>query len=157
MTGMIGADPQELKDLAGTMDEGAKTLDAAKMRLKSSFQNIKWNGDDAQRAKSNFAGKHAPQLSRVADMLRETAAQLRKDTQEQVSASAASGGGGGLYVMPLPLKILPDVKNGDSGFGPIAKTLPLIIDADDLPEFRERLEDLARPPVYEAFSGPESE
>ena len=171
MTGMIGADPQELKDLARTMDAGAKTLDVAKMRLKSSFQNIKWNGDDAQRAKSNFAGTHVPQLSRVADMLRETAAELRKDAQEQVTASAA---GGGLRVMPLPVNILPDVKNGHGLLGPIARALPLIIDADDLADIREGLhalpdhvndfrgppvsiDNLTQAPVHEDYSGPESE
>lgn len=132
MTGMIGADPQDLESLAGTMAEGAKTLDAANMRLKSSFQHAKWHGDDAQRAKADFAGKQAPQLSRVADILRDTAKQLRRDAQEQVRASAADGGAGpggfgGFKAMPLPapVTLLPPGAGGDASLGGVAaKPLP---------------------------------
>lgn len=128
MSGLIGADPQDLNNLATAMDQGARSLDQARTQLGGFIKNVRWNGEDAFRARSNFNTKHAPQLSTAAVMLRETADRLRKQATEQENASAADGGelGTGAGFAQDPGRNLPFLGGAkgevDVGFGPDGET-----------------------------------
>lgn len=90
MSGMIGANPQDLNDFARQLDQGARILEQSRTQLAGRFQNVRWNGPDAANAKAAFNASQGPSLSVAAAMLKDTANKIRNNAQEQLSTSAES-------------------------------------------------------------------
>lgn len=129
MSGFIGANTEDLRGLARHMDGSADQLDRLREDLAGRFHSVRWEGDDAHRAKGEFRTRHARKILQVAALLRETADLVRKNAQEQTDTS--SGGGGGLLGLniarPLPLIIpLPDHLDL-----PVAQRAPATLPAPD--------------------------
>lgn len=95
MSGMLGADPEDLRGLAAVMDTGAKSLESTCSALRNGFSRTRWNGQDASNVVGSFHANQAPKLLSTAAMLRENAELLRRNADEQTRASAAVGGSAG--------------------------------------------------------------
>lgn len=175
MSGFIGSDPEELHNLARHMDGSADQLDGVREQLGARFQSVRWAGADAERAKEEFRTLHVRKIAQAAVMLRDTAARVRKNAQEQTTASSGAGAGsggsgleigtarplyidGGLPTLQEPFHALPDRLNVADvpGLEVPFQTLPDRLDVADVPEFLERPVDQMSPIAYEAFSEPET-
>lgn len=95
--GMIGADPQSLRDLAKIMANSSTSVDQTATTLSATIQATRWNGDDAARFKSSWARTLQPTVSAAAKLLNDTSNKLIQQAAEQEKASNGyeSGAGGG--------------------------------------------------------------
>lgn len=90
--GLIGADPEELLVLAGTMRQSAQQLDAASKSLTGKISiNMRWQGPDAARLRSHWQTRHAPRLRAATVTLNECAELLSRQALEQIAASSELG------------------------------------------------------------------
>lgn len=113
--GMVGADPQQLIELASTMRRAATTLDDASNTLTSKISHgLHWHGPDADRLRSQWRSLHVPAINSASSLMNNCSEQLIKQADEQTAASAATGGPGGTggsgwtdgttALQPLPAK-----------------------------------------------------
>ena len=90
MTGsMIGADVDALRTLAAEFERDADRLSVLADGLGASLQSVHWAGADAARA-GGVAHRGQPRIRAAADRLRQAAADLRWQAEEQGAASAAA-------------------------------------------------------------------
>ncbi|GGH42225.1 hypothetical protein [Microbacterium album] len=108
MSGMYGADVAQLRQLAGHFSSAADRLDADRMTVGNAIRIQAWFGPVAVRFRAQWDSEHSVKLKVAAARLRDAAAALRRNADEQERASAvdsgrgfagAGGGGGG---GPLP-------------------------------------------------------
>lgn len=166
MSGFIGADPDELRNLAKQMASSAERLDEVRTELVNYYQRVRWAGDDAQRAKGEFRTVHARKMRQVTSMLRETADLVRSQAQEQTDTSSnGTGFPDGLAIaQPLPdFRTLPDETGGfvrpaeDASLQPDGEIFPEWAPAGEHSDLWETPEAADRPHVYEAYTEPESQ
>ncbi len=94
--GFLGADPQQLIELAGTMRTAADALDDASKNLTGKIaHNLRWQGPDAERLRSQWHSQHVPRISSASALMNSSSDHLIKQADEQIAASAADGGSGG--------------------------------------------------------------
>ena len=94
--GFLGADPQQLMELAGTLRNTAASLDDASRTLSGKLtHNLRWQGPDADRLLNEWMSGHSPRIKSVSALLDNCAANVLRHAEEQLSASAANGGPGG--------------------------------------------------------------
>lgn len=155
MSGFIGADPEELRNLAKHMDNSAEQLDGTRADLLSNFQRVRWVGEDANRAKGEFRASHAKKIQQATSMLRETADLVRKQAQEQTQASSSGSAFpiGMVIAKPLPAFIPSPDQVPPPNLVTLPDKLPVGFTSPDWFE----APDLEAPyPVYEAYTGPEA-
>lgn len=92
---MLGADPEQLRDLARLFGESANILDRSATTLHPAIMNARWGGPDAERFRSEWASRLRPHLGTVRDLLTGTSQELVAQAREQEQASAAGDAGGG--------------------------------------------------------------
>lgn len=91
MTGsMIGADVDALRTLAAEFERDADRLSVLADGLGASLQSVHWAGADAARAREAWRTEGQPRIRAAADRLRQAAADLRWQAEEQGAASAAA-------------------------------------------------------------------
>lgn len=101
MDGFLGADIADLRDFAKTMDKASHALIQQARALSSAVNEPRgWRGPDAERFRQTSNSSHRPTLAATSRSLQEAADLLRKNAQEQETASSAgsmdgSGGSGG--------------------------------------------------------------
>lgn len=107
--GFLGAEPQQLIELAGTMRDAAAKLDGASKSLTGKISlNMRWQGPDAARLKSDWHSRHVPRIAAASALLNNSADGIIKQANEQISASAAmgtadgAGNAGGMTAPPPP-------------------------------------------------------
>jgi uncharacterized protein YukE len=85
---IIGMDIDGVRNLAGQMDNTAAQIEQLMGALNGALDGIEWIGPDRERFVSDWHGTFVPQLTTVANSLRDTAnaARINADEQEQASA-----------------------------------------------------------------------
>lgn len=91
MTGMYGADVEQLRSLARQFDDAAARLDATRSNVGGAIQSAAWKGPDAGHFRSDWAGQLSPRVSGAAESLRAAAKSLRHNADSQERTSAADG------------------------------------------------------------------
>jgi|GEM_PF-5511609 uncharacterized protein YukE len=94
-TGFVGADVQQLKDLAAQMTGAGESLATIEGRLTALVSQTRWTGHDASAFMSDWHRAHRVGLRTVTQTLRETAVELRRNAAEQEAASHGGGGASG--------------------------------------------------------------
>jgi hypothetical protein len=96
MTGVIGMDPAQVRDLARLLDVSSRSLDDMASLVGTAIRGTSWGGADAEQFRHAWFGRHAPVLRQVGVALHETSrtALTDADQQEDASSSTTSGGGG---------------------------------------------------------------
>jgi hypothetical protein len=94
-TGLVGADVQQLRDLANQFDRGAQDLQSAAATVTRGVQAQFWMGHVALRFKTTWETQHSVRLKNAAQAMKDGAEALRRDADEQDRASRGDVGGGG--------------------------------------------------------------
>lgn len=94
MADMIGADPNELRNLAAQMRGAADELDGHSSALTSLLGSVDWVGDFASRFLSSWSGGHRVRLQSTSQFIRDAASELERNADEQVNASDSAGTSG---------------------------------------------------------------
>lgn len=89
---MLGADVAALNGAADQLNAAADELDASAAGLASTLGTLRWIGAVAVRFTDLWGSEHQPRMQKTTGFLRENAARLRKQADEQQRASAADGG-----------------------------------------------------------------
>lgn len=92
---MIGADVQDLRELAKLFHKYASALDNTSQQLHSTIMPARWNGPDAERFRQDWTSRIRPQIKSAGAMFTDTSQKLQAQAQDQEEASSASGPGGG--------------------------------------------------------------
>ncbi|MHB1139808.1 MAG: hypothetical protein ACYC2O_12705 [Microthrixaceae bacterium] len=85
----LGADIEQLQELARALRDGARRVDDAHGVLESRRRAVTWTGPDARRFAQDWQGVHAPALRAMGDRWRHAAATLDAHCDEQRRASDA--------------------------------------------------------------------
>jgi hypothetical protein len=93
MTSMIGADADSLDALSHELESCASRVRAGSARLSSALGAAPWSGSDADAFRHRWAQDHRPCIAAAASFLDEASSALRRNAEEQRSASAASAAG----------------------------------------------------------------
>ncbi len=93
--GMLGANPEQLRELAKLLSESSGKLDSAASSLHPTIANARWGGPDAERFRHNWNARLRPQLRTVSGLLGDVSKQVNAQAAEQEKASAAEDTGGG--------------------------------------------------------------
>ena len=85
MSGMVGMDIAGVRQLSKLM---LTKVDNAAKQITKQLNSVKWVGNDAQRFRNDWNGRHTAALRNVCDELRTAGKQVAKDADEQEKASA---------------------------------------------------------------------
>lgn len=92
--GMIGADPDQLRDLAKIMESSGRELRQASSSLNGVIARVRWNGPDSEKFRGQWNNGMRKTLHTTAVMLSDHSSLLKIQAEEQIKASASDGGGG---------------------------------------------------------------
>lgn len=155
--GMFGADADQLDRLAAEFSSTADTLDSERNTLSGTLNRIEWLGEIATDFTSDWTNIHVRKIGLSTTFLRDSAKELRRQAEEQRTASAASGGvpqGGpgnpgnpGTPVVPTPKDLTQDkadriaelLKQAKTEVGLVKKLVSLGQNLDKLAEAEENL------------------
>jgi uncharacterized protein YukE len=98
---MLGADPEELDRLAVTFDRSAQTLERLRQQIAATVAASYWQGQEADRFRSEWSGRLGPTIASAAAMLQASASYVRVKAQEQIAASSAGLTGPGSLLSSL--------------------------------------------------------
>ena len=73
---MLGADPEELRNLAKLLKKYSSVLDTTSSNLNPTIMHSRWNGPDAQRFRQDWTSRIRPQIKSVSAMFIDTYQQL---------------------------------------------------------------------------------
>lgn len=89
--GVVGADVDQMRALARTLQQAADRLEAASVAVTGSLSSVPWRGPDAERYRSQWHGQSRATMRGVAGALRDAANTVERNAGEQEHASAATG------------------------------------------------------------------
>lgn len=92
--GMIGANPEELRALAGIFGAKAETARTGRTTTETEVDGVEWLGPDADAFRDRYRGEVAPTLGDLAAKLDEARAELERQAQEQDDCSKGRPLGG---------------------------------------------------------------
>lgn len=95
MSGMVGADLEQLRSLAASYDRAATQLRQTSTAVRNGIQISAWVGPFAIRFRRMWDSEHSVQLIRAAAALSAQARVLRLEADQQEHASKAAGGSTG--------------------------------------------------------------
>ncbi|MBP2413409.1 uncharacterized protein YukE [Arthrobacter stackebrandtii] len=93
--GMIGADPEQLRDLAKTMATSGETLTQLSSTLHNVISRAQWNGPDSEMFRGRWNNGLRLTLHDTGATLTQQSAAIKAQADEQEQASADTGGGTG--------------------------------------------------------------
>lgn len=93
MSGMVGADVEQLRALAGSFERAAEQLRQTSTKVRTGIQISAWVGPFAVRFRKTWDSEHSVKLTRASTALSAQARQLRQEADQQASASSAHAGG----------------------------------------------------------------
>lgn len=88
MGAMIGMDVAGVRQLSKLMLQKADEIDNASKAITKQLNSVKWVGNDAQRFRNDWNGRHTSALRNVTNDLRQAGKQAAKDADEQEKASS---------------------------------------------------------------------
>lgn len=100
MTGLIGMDPGQVRDLARLLDVSSRSLDDVASLVGTAIRGTSWGGADAEQFRHAWFGRHAPVLRQVGIALHETSRTALADADQQEDASALATAGAGRSGIP---------------------------------------------------------
>ena len=107
---LLGADPDELKEMGSRMDSSADQVDHLTAGITALLSFTRWEGADGARFRSEWNGRLRGQLNTVAAALRECGNTLRDNATQQADASKADEGLAGVLSLALGITtVLGDV------------------------------------------------
>lgn len=83
-----GMNIEAVRELAGQMDSNADQIQTLLADLGSRLENTEWIGPDRDQFVGEWQGTFVPQLTAVANTLRDTANKARSNAEQQEQASA---------------------------------------------------------------------
>jgi uncharacterized protein YukE len=89
MPGFLGMDTDAIRNLAAQFDSKAGEIDQIANVLTATLNGARWEGPDATRFRGDWSGTHHPQLTAVAQALREAATAAKNNAMQQENASNA--------------------------------------------------------------------
>jgi hypothetical protein len=89
--GVVGADVDQMRALARTLNQAADRLEAASATVTGSLSSVPWRGPDAERYRSQWHGQSRATMRSVAGALRDAATTVERNAGDQEHASAATG------------------------------------------------------------------
>lgn len=92
--GMLGADPEQLRDLAKSLNRSGEDLNRAASTLQEGVTRLRWVGPDADAFKNRWSSHMRPTLRTAAGELDRVSRTLLAQAEEQERASSDTGGGG---------------------------------------------------------------
>lgn len=92
---MLGAAPEELRELAKTMSLSGQDLDNTATSLQAAVTRTQWSGFDADSFRNRWASALRPTLRTAGASLENMSKMLLAQADEQEKASADTGGSGG--------------------------------------------------------------
>lgn len=99
---MLGADPEQLRDLAKLFSDSSATLDSSAGSLHPAVMQARWHGPDAERLRHDWSSRMRPQIVSAGNLLRAASQQLDAQAMEQQNASSGNAdGGGGFNIVPI--------------------------------------------------------
>lgn len=98
--GLIGADPQQLRDLAKTLETSGNTLKQLSMTLHGSISSARWNGSDSERFRGQWNNGMRLKLRTTGESLSDYSAILTAQAKEQEQASSDTGAAGNMAGNP---------------------------------------------------------
>ena len=90
--GLVGANPDQLDELAARMNSGADTLEAVRQAIFLSLRRTEWPGPDGDQFRHDWDHRHARVIATAVTALREAARVLRVNAAEQRGASLDGSG-----------------------------------------------------------------
>lgn len=90
-TGMLGANTDELRALAGIYGKKAEAVSNAERVTVPEVEGVKWEGPDAEKFKREYGSVVAPSIRDLASRLRTAQAELTKQAGDQDTCSQAKG------------------------------------------------------------------
>lgn len=93
--GLVGANPEQLDDLAVRMNSGADTLEGIRHTIRLSLGRTEWPGPDGDQFRHDWDHHHARVIATAVTALREAARVMRANADQQRAASGADSAGGG--------------------------------------------------------------
>jgi len=93
MSAFVGANPEELRELADLFANMAGTLEQIRSQIGRSLNTAEWYGDEADSFRSSWLARHAATVEEVSRALSGAATRLRFECSQQLSASGGSGAG----------------------------------------------------------------
>lgn len=93
IVGKLGADVDQLDQLAMNLDRAAARLEGNASVIEGQVRELWWSGSVADRFAASWASVDRRHLSTIAGSMREVAKRVRLDAQQQRLASGSSGSG----------------------------------------------------------------
>lgn len=84
-----GMDTDAVRALAGQLNGKAAEIEQIANMLTATLNGVHWEGPDATRYRGDWTGTHHPQLTVVAQALREAAAAANNNASQQEAASTS--------------------------------------------------------------------
>lgn len=119
-----GADADALDRLAGQIEQGASHIEGTYGPVRQSFHGSSWQGVDADQFASEWDGPSKSRLTNTATALRDAAKTLRKNANEQRTASDMASGSSGRRAEVNPPQ--PSKPSGWSRVGRILSDIPVV-------------------------------
>ncbi|GAA2405778.1 WXG100 family type VII secretion target [Mycolicibacterium llatzerense] len=82
-----GIEPEQMDQMGRQFESKAAEIQSLVSQLGRAVESVGWSGPDADRFKTDWQGKHAAELKSVSEALRNAAQSIRRNMQEQQSAS----------------------------------------------------------------------
>lgn len=87
---MWGANPEQLLEVATLVGNAANAFESIRASVGSIFMSVEWNGMDANMSREIWFSKLSPKLEQCTAMLNEVEADLKRNAQQQITASDGS-------------------------------------------------------------------
>jgi uncharacterized protein YukE len=82
-----GIETEQMDQMGRQFESKAAEIQSLVAQLGRAVDGVGWSGPDADRFKTDWQGKHATELNAVSEVLRNAAQSIRRNMQEQQSAS----------------------------------------------------------------------
>jgi uncharacterized protein YukE len=82
-----GIESEQMDQMGRQFDSKAAEIQSLVSQLGRALEGVGWSGPDADRFKTDWQGKHATELKAVSEALRTAAQSIRRNMQDQQSAS----------------------------------------------------------------------
>ncbi|MBX6721734.1 MAG: hypothetical protein IRY92_00640 [Dactylosporangium sp.] len=147
-SGLVGANPDQLDELAARMNSGADTLEAIRHAIYLSLSRTEWPGPDGDQFRHDWDYRHTRLIAAAVTALREAARVARANADQQRAASGADSGRGGsrgpITLVPRGGGVgIPDISDLVTGAQNLLYIVDVLENLDDIMVPVSRIFDVA--------------